>query len=88
MKFRSNHKVNEDTLDKAEAEAFIDFLQDERCRHRQEIIKAQKAILEQRITISEYSQAMIKFLESQIIRHEEDIAGIIKTVDKVKGRFG
>lgn len=89
MEFDENHKVKHWLLtDKEEAWAFIDFLEEEKRRHIKEAeFSTWRARIEKH-ALTTYGNALVEFRQSRVIRHNEDIEAIDKSIQEVKGRLG
>ena len=84
MKFNKHHKVILSSMNREDAKDFIKFLQREQQRHAVAILDAYK---EKIWGYAEGRLAYVEFWQSAIIRHQEDLAGIFKLIERVKKRF-
>ena len=83
MKFNpKTHKVIKETMDKEEAQAYIDFLCEEWERHVNESYRLVGLIH----TLIE--DGTTPFRQSALNRHLQDIEDIDKLIPKVKAKFG
>jgi len=68
MQFNDDNKAILDSLTPMEAEAYLQFLEEEKRRHRLERTQAESR--------AKYYHALARFYESAVARHNEDIEGI------------
>ena len=80
MEIGSDHKVKPESLNREEAEAFIDFLQTEIIRHKDAIEWAE-------IEVAFTKPPLRTFWEAAIIRHQIDLEEICRLIHQVKERF-
>ena len=85
MWFDKENKVIIETLNKVEAKAFIDFLQEEEERHIDCVYDALGKVREE--SNNEYWGARNKFWESEIARHKDDVSDIKALIEKVRELF-
>ncbi len=72
MDFDKTNKVKLETLNKLEAEIYVDFLDKEMARHEEEVVRAEARVL---------------FWDSAVERHEADIKSAYERIDEVKQKF-
>jgi len=82
MQFGKDHKVKIETLSKEEAQDFVIFLSFERQRHLIAIQQANHFINDCRRSKS--CSALIKFFQSAITRHKEDISETENLIERVR----
>ena len=87
MKFDEQNKVLIDTLNPVEAKAFIDFLWEEKNRHKDCVVDAGRRAKLASTCVDEYWKARSKFWESELARHKDDILDIKALIEKVRGLF-
>ena len=83
MDFDKEHKVIIETMNKAEAKAFLGFLDEEKMRHVEALAQAMD-----RVEDIEYDIACQIFWETASQRHQGDIDDIAKVTAQVLERFG
>lgn len=87
MIFDSEHKVKIESLNEVEARAFMMFLAVEESRHRIAVERSAQNI-KNASSDSEIDQAIVKFEQTAIWRHMQDLEGIKTARAKVKKQFG
>jgi len=79
MNFNEDHKVIMESLSDVEAEAYVEFLENEKHRHELAEKRAQAK--------AESLYALAQFYDSAAIRHHLDVVDIEKLVSRVTERF-
>jgi len=75
MQFNDDNKVVLETLVPMEAEAYLQFLEEEKRRHTFEKVQAESR--------AQYHHALARFYESAVARHDEDIEEIGVLASKI-----
>ncbi len=85
IRYKFDHLIDEDSLDKDEAREFLGFLQIERQRHVADMLSCDENA--QYFTVD--GKMVLAFAwKSSSIRHQDDIDMITGTIDKLQTKWG